>query len=167
VDSGLTYDSVPVTAITGLWHLEGETVQVLADGAVHPDLTVAGGSVTLEAEASTVHVGLAYNSDLQTLPLSLEGAAAGGQGMLKNVNSVRARVTQSALFNAGPSFSKLTPYADRQVSDNYDTPPALRTTELRLVVNPSWNSDAAVCVRVDKPVPLTVMAMVLDVATGG
>jgi hypothetical protein len=167
VDSGLTYDSVPVTTITGLWHLEGKTVQILADGAVHPDRTVVDGSVTLEAAAYTVHAGLAYNSDLQTLPLSLEGAAAGGQGVLKNVNSVRARVTQSALFNSGPSFSKLTPYADRQVSDNYDMPPALRTNELRMTVAASWNSDAAVCVRVDKPVPLTVMAMVLDVATGG
>lgn len=167
VDSGLTYDGVLTAAITGLWHLEGKTVQILADGAVHPDRTVVGGSVTLEAAANTVHAGLAYNSDLQTLPLSLEGAAAGGQGMLKNVNSVRARVTQSALFNSGPSFSKLTPYADRQVSDNYDTPPALRTNELRMTVASSWNSDAAVCVRVDKPVPLTVMAMVLDVATGG
>jgi hypothetical protein len=167
VDSGLTYDSTSTTTITGLWHLEGKTVQILADGAVHPDRTVVGGGVTLEAAAYTVHVGLAYNSDLQTLPLSLEGAAAGGQGMLKNVNSVRARVTQSALFNSGPSFSRLTPYADRQVSDNYDMPPALRTNELRMTVASSWNSDAAVCVRVDKPVPLTVMAMVLDVATGG
>lgn len=167
VDSGLTYDSTPATTITGLWHLEGKTVQILADGAVHPDRTVVGGSVTLEAPAYTVHAGLAYTSDLQTLPLSLEGAAAGGQGMLKNVNSVRARVTQSALFNSGPSFSKLTPYNDRQVSDNYDMPPALRTTELRMTISSSWNGDGAVCVRVDKPVPLTVMSMVLDVATGG
>lgn len=167
VDSGLTYNSTPATTITGLWHLEGKAVQILADGATHPDRTVAGGSVTLEAAASVVHIGLGYNSDLQTLPLALEGAPAGGQGLLKNVNSVRARVTQSALFSAGPTFDKLTPYPDRQVSDPYDTPPALRTAELRMQVSPSWNSDGALCVRVDKPVPLTVMAMVLDVATGG
>lgn len=167
VDSGLTYDGAATGTLTGLWHLEGKTVQVLADGATHPARTVAGGSITLEAAASVVHVGLGYTSDLQTLPLAMEGAQAGGQGMLKNVNSVRVRVTQSALFQAGPSFSKLTVYPDRQVSDNYDTPPALRTAELRMTVSPSWNSDAAMCVRVDQPVPLTVMAMVLDVATGG
>ena len=167
VDSGLTYDGAPANNISGLWHLEGRTVQVLADGATHPDCVVTGGSITLEADASVVHVGLGYNSDLQTLPLALEGAPAGGQGMLKNVNSVRVRVTQSALFSAGPSFTKLTEYPDRQVSDNYDTPPALRTAELRMAVNPSWNSDASLCVRVSQPVPLTVMAMVLDVATGG
>ena len=167
VDSGLTYDSTPATTLTGLWHLEGLTVQILADGAVHPDRTVTGGSVTLEAAASTVHIGLGYTSDLQTLPLALEGAPASGQGVLKNVNSVRARVTQSALFSAGPNFNRLTEYPDRQVSDPFDTPPALRTAELRMTVAPSWNSDAALCVRVSQPVPLTVMTMVLDVATGG
>lgn len=167
VDSGLTYSGAPADEITGLWHLEGETVQILADGATHPDRIVANGKVTLEADASVVHIGLGYASDLQTLPLALEGAPAGGQGMLKNVNSVRARVTQSSLFSAGPRFDKLTEYPDRQVSDNYDTPPALRTAELRMAIAPSWNSDAALCVRVTQPVPLTVMAMVLDVATGG
>jgi hypothetical protein len=167
VDSGLTYSGAPATTITGLWHLEGNVVQVLVDGATHPDRTVTGGSIALEAAAAVVHIGLGYASDLQTLPLALEGAPAGGQGTLKNVNSVRARVTQSSLFSAGPSFDKLTEYPDRQVSDNYDMPPALRTAELRMAVSPSWNSDAALCVRVSQPVPLTVMAMVLDVATGG
>ncbi|MCH8092305.1 MAG: hypothetical protein IIC57_08155, partial [Proteobacteria bacterium] len=32
-----------VTSVTGLGHLEGETVKVLADGKVHPDATVSGG----------------------------------------------------------------------------------------------------------------------------
>jgi hypothetical protein len=167
VDSGLTYDGAPTDVLTGLWHLEGKVVQILADGATHPDRTVTGGSITLEADASVVHVGLGYTSDLQTLPLALEGAAAGGQGTMKNVNSVRVRVTQSAFFSAGPSFSRLTEYPDRQVSDNYDSPPALLTAELRMAVSPSWNSDAALCVRVNQPVALTVMAVVLDVATGG
>jgi hypothetical protein len=167
VDSGLTYDGAATSSISGLWHLEGKTVQVLADGATHPDRVVASGGITLEAPALVVQVGLGYTSDLQTLPLAVEGAPAGGQGAMKNVNGARMRVTQSSLVSAGPSFSKLTEYPDRAVSDNYDTPPALRTTELRFAVSPSWNSDGALCVRVDKPVPLTVMALVLDVATGG
>jgi len=46
VDSGLTYDGSATTTITGLNHLEGETVTILADGASHPDKTVSGGSIT-------------------------------------------------------------------------------------------------------------------------
>ena len=167
VDSGLTYRGAPVTSVSGLWHLEGCTVQILADGAVHPPRVVTGGAVTLTDAASVVHVGLGYESDLQTLPLAMEGAPAGGQGMLKNVDSVRLRVTQSTAVKAGPSFSRLAEYPNRDVSDDYDSPPALRTGELRFQVPASWNPDASLCVRQDLPLPLTVLSMTLDVAGGG
>lgn len=168
VDSGATRTGAPVTTITGgLWHLEGKTVQILADGAVHPTRVVTNGAITLDWAASTVHVGLGYTSDMQTLPLALEGAAGGAQGMLKNVNSVRMRVAQSNAVKAGPRFDRLTEYPARDAADNYDTPPALRSAEFRLQVAPNWGADGAVCVRQDLPLPLTVTSMVLDVATGG
>jgi hypothetical protein len=166
VDSGLTYDGAPVSSLSGLWHLEGKAVQILADGAVHPSRTVTAGAITLDDSYSVVHVGLAYTSDLQTLPLAFE-AQAGGQFLRKNVNGVAIRVTQSSLIKAGPSFSKLTEYPARDHTDPYDSPPALRTGELRFAVGPSWNSDGGVCVRQDQPLPLTVLSMALDVATGG
>ena len=167
VDSGLTYDGTPTSTLTGLWHLEGQTVQVLADGAVFPDAEVTGGSITLENAASVVHVGLGYVSDLQTLPIAFEGAPAAGQMLRKNVNAVAVRYTQSSLVKAGPSFDRLTDYAERSTTDPYDSPPALRTGEARWAIGASWNSDGAVCVRQDAPLPLTVLSLTLDVATGG
>lgn len=167
VDSGLTYDGAPVTTLTGLWHLEGRTVQILADGAVHPPLTVTNGSITLDDAYSVVHVGLGYTSDMQTLPLALEGAPAAGQFTRKNVNAVALRVNQSSVVKAGPSFANLTEYPARDVADPHGSPPALRTGELRFAVGPSWNSDAGVCVRQDLPLPLTVLSIAIDVATGG
>lgn len=167
VDSGLTYSGTPVAALTGLYHLEGQTVQILADGAVHPPRVVTAGSITLDGSYSKVSAGLAYNSDLQTLPLAFEGAPAGGQFLQKNVNKVAIRVTKSSLVKAGPAFDKLTDYPDRDVTDDYDSPPALRTAELRMAIGPSWNSDGGVCVRQDQPLPLTVLSIALDVASGG
>lgn len=58
LDSGLTYDSTATSTITGLNHLEGEVVSVLADGSTHPDKTVSGGAISLDRSASKVHVGL-------------------------------------------------------------------------------------------------------------
>jgi hypothetical protein len=167
VDSGLTYNGAPVSTLSGLWHLEGKTVQILADGAVHPVRVVTAGSITLDGSYSVVHVGLPYVSDMQTLPLAFETAPAGGQMMRKNVNAVGIRYTQSSLLKAGPAFNKLRAYAERSVSDPYDSPPALRTGEARLGITPSWNADGAVCIRQDEPLPLTVLSMALDVATGG
>lgn len=167
VDSGLTYDGSPVSSISGLYHLEGETVQILADGAVHPTKVVTAGAITLDYAASVIHIGLAYTSDMRTLPLAIEGAGAGGQGTMKNVNKVHLRVTQSSLVKAGPSFTKLREYPPRAVTDPYGSAPALRTGEISLSIDPSWNTDASVCVRQDEPVPLTVLSMTLETAVGG
>jgi hypothetical protein len=167
VDSGLTYRGAPATTISGLRHLEGKTVAVLADGAVVSSQPVIGGAITLPTAASVVHVGLPYNSDLQTLPQAYESAPAGGQGLMKNVSAVHVRVTQSSLIQAGPSFDKLTTYPARAVSDPYGSAPALRTGELRMTVSPAWTTDGSICIRQDQPLPLTVLSMALDTATGG
>lgn len=166
VDSGLTYSGSPVTTLSGLWHLEGKTVQVLADGAVHPTRVVTNGAITLLTAANKVHVGLKQVTDLVTLPLALE-APAGGQGYTKNVNGVALRVSQSSLVKAGPTVDDLTEYPARAVSDPYDSPPALRTGELRFDINPDWNSDGNICLRQDEPLPLTVMSIAVDVSVGG
>ena len=167
VDSGLTYDGPPVTMLSGLSHLEGKTVDILADGAVHPQRVVSGGAITLDYPASKVHVGLPMTSDLRTLPLALEGAQAAGQGTVKNVNKVHLRVAQSSIVKAGPDFTRLREYPARAVTDPYGSPPALRDGELTLSIDPSWNQDAGVCVRQDLPLPLTVLSMTLEVQTGG
>jgi hypothetical protein len=167
VDSGLTYDGAPVTSLGGLYHLEGQTVDILADGAVLPTQVVTGGHITLTTAASKIHVGLNIVADLRTLPLAVEGMQASGQGTIKNINKVHLRVSQSSLVKAGPTFDRLREYPARAVSDPYGSPPALRDGELSLSIDPSWNTDAAVCIRQDAPVPLTVLSMTLEIQGGG
>ncbi len=67
LDSALAYSGSAVTTISGLDHLEGQTVSILANGATHPDKTVSSGSITLDRSSTNVKVGLAYNSILQTM----------------------------------------------------------------------------------------------------
>ncbi len=167
VDSGLTYDGTPVTTLSGLDHLEGKTVAILADGAVHPTRVVTSGAIALDFAASVIHVGLPFTSDLRTLPLALEGAPAVGQGTLKNVNKVHLRVAQSSVVKAGPDFVRLREYPPRAITDPYGSPPALRDGELSLLIDPSWNTDAAVCVRQDLPLPLSVLSMTIEAQSGG
>ncbi len=63
-DSFVAYSGAPTTVVTGLDHLEGEAVDVLADGFVVPGHSVSGGMITLSQEASEVVVGLNYESEL-------------------------------------------------------------------------------------------------------
>lgn len=167
VDSGLTYSGSAVGTVSGLWHLEGMDVDVLADGAVVSGLTVSNGAITLPTDASVVNVGLHMTSDLQTMPLIVEAAQAAGQGTVKNISKVYARINQSSVVQAGPSFDRLREYPARQVSDPYDTPPALRKGEIALSIDPSWTTDGSICIRQELPLPLTIVSLAVDATLGG
>lgn len=166
VDCGLTYDGVAADTITGLGHLEGKTVSILADGAVHPQRVVAGGSITLDNEASKVQVGLPIIADMQTLPLALQIDGAFGQGRYKNVNKAWLRVYRSSGIFVGPDADKLVEIKQR-TTEPYGSAPALKSEEMQLVLSPSWADSGQVFIRQQDPLPLTLVSMTLEVAVGG
>jgi hypothetical protein len=88
VDSGITYDGAAATVITGLDHLEGETVDVLGDGSKQPSEVVASGQITIDVEASKVQVGLGYLSRLKTLPLNAPDPQGSSRGKQKRTDHV-------------------------------------------------------------------------------
>jgi len=88
--------SEPVTTITGLNHLEGMEVAILADGSVVPNQTVVDGAITLQWPASLITVGLPYICQLQTM--YMDGPPINGQSIQnrrKNISSVGLRVQGS------------------------------------------------------------------------
>lgn len=166
VDCGLTYDGAPADEISGLDHLEGKTVSILADGAVHPQRVVTAGAITLDVEASTVQVGLPIEADLQTLPLAAQIDGSFGQGRYKNVNKAWLRVFRSSGIFVGPSADKLTE-AKQRTTEPYGTPPALKSEEIPVLLTPSWADSGQVYVRQSDPLPLTIVSMTAEVAIGG
>lgn len=87
VDCGLTYDGVAVGTVSGLGHLNGETVDVLADGKVYKGLAVAAGAASLPggATAAKWQVGLGYQSEANTLELDVGGRDGSIVGRRKKV----------------------------------------------------------------------------------
>lgn len=166
VDCGSTYNGAPTTTISGLTWLEGQTVSILADGAVHPQRVVTGGSITLDNEASVVSVGIPITADLQTLPFALQVDSAFGQGRFKNVNRVWLRTYRSSGIFVGPDADNLTE-AKQRTTEPYGSPPALRSDEVQVVITPSWNDSGQVWVRQADPLPLTIVSMTAEVALGG
>jgi len=167
VDCGATYSGVPADVISGLGHLEGKTVSILADGAVHPQRVVTGGSITLDIEASKVQIGLPIEADLQTLPLSVQlQDGSFGQGRFKNVNKVWLRVYRSSGIFVGPSTNELTE-AKQRTTEPYGSPPALKSDEIEITLTPTWGASGQVFVRQADPLPLTVVSMTAEVALGG
>lgn len=167
VDAGATYSGDPVMALSGLDHLEGKTVNILADGAVAPQRVVTGGAVTLDQPASKIQVGLPIVADLQTLPLAMQIDPAYGQGHAKNVNKVWLRVNQSSGIFAGPDADHLVQYKQR-TNEPYGTPPALRSGEIDITLTPSWtNAGGQILVRQSDPLPMTIVSLNMEVAVGG
>ena len=152
--------------ISGLTWLEGKTVSILADGAVQPQEVVTSGAITIDRAASIIHIGLKYDSDLESLPLAMGIDNGMGQGRYKNVNKAWLRVYQSSGIFIGPDENNLIE-AKQRTTEPYGTPPALKTEEIQIMLTPSWLDSGQVFIRQSDPLPLTIVGMTLEVAIGG
>jgi hypothetical protein len=110
VDAGLRLSQSPPALVwTGLGHLEGLQVALVADGLVLEPTTVSGGQVILETPASELMVGLPYSHVIEPMPASLSGARAGGQDPAYRPVRVSLRLfeTQSLHIDTGDGLRDL------------------------------------------------------------
>lgn len=152
-------------SVSGITWLEGKTVSVLVDGAVHPQCVVTGGTINLERAGTIITFGLPYSSDLQTLPLAIN-IDAFGQGRVKNINKAWLRVYQSSGIFIGPDADNLVE-AKQRTTEPYGSPPALKDAEIQVVLTPTWAQSGQVFVRQHDPLPLTIVGLTLEVSIGG
>lgn len=166
LDCGVSYAGEPALVFSGLDHLEGETVQVVADGALKRPRVVQNGSITLEAPASRVHAGYAYPCVLQ--PMRLEVPAAGGtsQGRRKRILSVTARFlhTVGGKVCAGDDeqgrFEPVLPHA-RGVQGG--AAPRLFTGDRILRLAGGTDREGLLTIRQDDPLPMTIISVMPEV----
>jgi hypothetical protein len=167
VDSGLSYSGAPANTFSGLGHLEGERVSVVADGAVLSNgsdgtsFIVAGGAVTLPAEYSNVHIGLPIQyADFETLNLDAQGTAI--RDKKKRVGSVTLIVDKSSRsFLSGPDSSSLVRYelgTFEAIADEH-------TGHVEVGLSTSWNEHGRVFVRQTDPLPLTILGILPNALT--
>jgi hypothetical protein len=165
VDCGLTYSGAAATVISGLTHLNGETVTILADGSVSASQTVTGGAITLPHSASVVHVGLAYTAELQTLDLDVTTLRQSANAK-RRVTEVVVKVERSRGMWAGPDADHMTEVKQRDF-EPYGDPIALFTGDFKLSIPPSWGRSGSIVLQQRDPLPLTVLAVVPEIDVGG
>ena len=107
VDSGLTYSGSSATSISGLDHLEGQSVSILANGATHPDKTVSSGAISLDFAVTKAHIGLNYSSTLQTMRIEAGGTEGTAQGKTKRIHEVVLRLFRTVGVKVGSSETEL------------------------------------------------------------
>ena len=166
VDSGLSYSGEPVSSVTGLHHLEGESVAVLADGNVLTQKTVTDGAIDLGNLYSKVIVGLPYNTDLETLNVELGLRDGTSRGRQKKVVSATLVLRESRGAWIGPSFDKLIELKMRS-NEPYGAPIELFTGDKEVTIRGNFDKTGKLCIRQSDPIPLTVLAVALQIEAGG
>jgi len=160
LDSHLSYSGASTTTLSGLSHLEGQTVSILADGSVHANKTVSSGSITLDRAVTKACVGLPYNSVLQTM--RIEGGAAEGtsQGKTKRISKVVLRLFETVGVKVGPSLTDLETVPFRTTSSALSSPvDTLLAGDREIEFRDDYNSDGFIFVKQDQPLPCSILAI--------
>ena len=167
VDCGITYDGAPVSVVSGLSHLAGRDVSVLADGGVVEGVTVsATGSITLPSNgpnprtASKIHVGLPYKSTVKTL--NPDDTRKTEHGRRKKVNSVSLQLYQTKGIHTGRNENEL-----EELKQNIDlADDELFTGEEFIRIGGDWGTDASIYIEQSDPLPMSILAVTPDTETG-
>lgn len=152
------------TTISGLSHLEGKTVSILADGNVLPQAVVTGGTVTVDP-VLVAHIGLPITADFETLDLTMQNNQP-FLGTKKKVNSVTVICQESRGIFAGQDADSLYEFKQR-ATENYGEPIALLTGRAEISIQCNWNDTGRVFIRQSDPLPLTILGVMPNVQAGG
>ena len=165
VDSGLQSAGFPVplgsaiSTVTGLSHLEGESVTICGDTQVQNSKTVSSGQVTLDTPAKLLTVGLPYVSQMTTLPLPVQGDTGTGQGVTKRIDRVVLRILDSLTFKIGKDYNHLATAPFSTVGATMDTSPNLFTGDFPMLLNSGNDTTAQFSVQADLPYPFNLLGM--------
>ena len=165
VDSGLTYSGAAATSITGLNHLEGEVVRILADGAAHADKTVSSGAIALDRSAEKVHIGLGYDSTLRTMRIEAGSQDGTAQGKIKRLHHATLRLYRSVGVKVGESsaVNDLIPF--RSSAHKMDQPITLYSGDKDIEFESGYDTDGYITVIQDQPLPLTLLSIYIRLQT--
>jgi hypothetical protein len=155
LDSALTGEAgSPTTLWSGLDHLDGQSVSIVADGEVLANQTVVSGQVMLSEAASTIEIGLPYTHIVEPLPPSELGNAGGGRRVRLIEGVFRLQDTQSLKLDVGRGISDI---ALRQLGEDpiLDAPPPLVSGDIKVRAL-GWQSDKTKPLwRIEQDVPLS------------
>lgn len=168
------------TSVTGLNHLEGKIVAILADGSVMPSKVVTNGAVSLPQAYSSIHVGLPYTCQLQSLYLDPSGVPSTMQGKRKNISSVSVRVEASRGIFVGTNqpdasvqpnyatvaWSGLKEVKERGALVNAGASIPLFTGDFYVNVPGDWDVKGQVAIQQNYPLPANILAFITQFVPG-
>jgi hypothetical protein len=158
MDSGLVYNGAATTTITGLSHLEGETVTILTGGATHPTKVVSGGQITLDRSVTQAEVGLGFTSHGKTLRPEFPQGTIQAQEQASGTRWIRVFETIGLKING-----EIIPF--REPADPMDQPVPKFTGDVK-IDQLGWDRLGQIEFMQDQPLPQTILAILRFHHTG-
>jgi len=154
VDCGLKYSGNPISVLSGLEHLEGKEVVILADGGVVEGLTVQNGGLTIPYTASKIAVGLPYEFELETLNIEGENT----HGLKKLISSVNIKVdkTREDFFVVGQDGVEI---QNQRSLDSINDAGYLYSGDIPAYPFADYTEQARVKIKQRLPLPITVTSI--------
>lgn len=163
VDSGITYEGEPTDEISGLEHLEGYTVAILADGNVLPQQTVENGKVLLGNEYKKVHVGLPIDAEIKTLPIDFTAQDGTYLSRKKRIATVTLLLKDSRGGLFGMKENELNEFKWRS-NEDYGEPIGLQTGKFKVTIkSATYDETQQIIIKQPDPLPMTVLSLIPEI----
>lgn len=166
VDSGITYSGASTTTITGLTHLEGETVQILGDGAVQNTKVVASGQITLDTAVEKAQVGLAFETIIEPMIINVDSQMGNTQGQKKRIRSISVRMLNSLGFAYSDGVDEYQ-FPFRDTGDEMDGSPPLFSGIKEIEFDGDYGEEPTLIVKQTQPLPWQIQYFVVKYAVTG
>lgn len=162
LDCSIIYDGAPADEFTGLDHLEGETVDVVADGIHIGTRVVTDGSFTLPENYSVVVAGIHNRSRLQTMRLHVGADDGVNMGKTMRISRASVRALDTVGFKIGWAFDKLERKEFKDATQNMDEAVPAQTVERNFSFPGNYDGNGYVCIEQDQPLPCTITALAIQ-----
>ena len=163
-DTGGTAAAI-TNEVTGLLHLEGEDVQVFADGGDHPDRTVASEKVSLDNFYKHIHVGFQKISELQPMKLEAGSQFGTSQSYVKRIHKIWVRFWKSIGARYGSRSANMTDFEFFTGDETMGEGPDLFTGDKKDVFPGGYEESGDIVIRQERPLPQAIMAIILRLQT--
>lgn len=151
----------PTTTWSGFDHLEGKTLDVVADGVVFPQEVVTGGQIVLPRAVSSIEAGLHYESTLTTLPPELGLPEGSAQGRPISINECTVRLYRSMGCTIEDEVIPFRRFGEAVLDSPLE--PFTGDKKANLV---HWEAGKKLTIRQTQPLPLCVLAIIKRVSVG-
>lgn len=161
VDDGMAGTSVDGQATWGgLLHLEGRTVDIVADGVPMQQQIVAGGQVTLPRNAKSVQIGLPFVTRIKTLTPEAQGSTGTAQGNSMRIGELTLRFLNTTGCKVKGQGLEQTISFRNMGEDMLDQPPP-NFTGVKRLENLGWErGEASIEIIQDQPLPLHLLCVI-------